>query len=234
LPALDPGRWTDYRVEWLRAGQRIATLPADGSWLRLVGVPQGASAATAAPVATGATQSLPTEIEPKARGDVWPSKPRFRYGLDFFAALTVDLRAEILGATPEGYRINFYVVRGRVLGPRIDAIVEPHGGDWMFIRPDGIGDVNIQITYRTRDGALILEQAEGVFDLGPDGYAKVAAGQFQGTPAFYATPTWSTAHPNWQWLNRCQGMGVGQVVMDKLQVQCDIYIPRIEGRIDGG
>ena len=47
LPALDPGRWTDYRVEWLRAGQRIATLPADGSWLRLVGVPQGASAAPA-------------------------------------------------------------------------------------------------------------------------------------------------------------------------------------------
>ena len=219
LPALDPGASEEYRVEWTRAGRRIATLPADGSWYSLVGV---------------ADKAAPPEDCPASTNDSWASQPRFAKDLDFFAALTVNLRAEILGPTPDGYRINFYVKDGRVIGPRIDAVVEPEGGDWMSIRPDGIGAVRIKITYRTTDGALILEEAGGVFDTGPDGYAKVAAGVLTGAPPFYATPTWSTSSPAWSWLNRCQGFGIGRVVMEKLQVQCDIYHPRVGERISGG
>jgi hypothetical protein len=162
-----------------------------------------------------------------------PNQPRWEYQLDFFAALTVDLRAEVLGATPEGYRINFFVKDGAVRGPAIDAVVLPEGGDWMCIRTDGIGMVDICITYQTKDGALILERAGGVFDLGPDGYAKVAAGQFSGSPPFYATPSWETADPRWQWLNRRQGFGVGRVVLEELQVRCDIYLPTVGGPLPG-
>jgi hypothetical protein len=219
LPALDPGAREEYRVEWTRAGRRIAMLPADGSWYSLVGVPNDDA------------RSAPC---PAPDDNAWASQPRFSRDLEFFAALTVNLRAEILGATPEGYRINFYVKDGRVIGPRINAVVEPGGGDWMSIRPDGIGAVNIKITYRTSDGALILEQAGGVFDTGSDGYARVAAGVLTGAPPFFATPTWSTSSPAWSWLNRCQGFGIGRVVMDKLQVQCDIYLPRVGERIGGG
>lgn len=211
LPALETDREAEYRVEWLRAGRRIATLPADGSWYRLLGA------------------AAPPPTTPADAPAGWPAQPRYRTGLEFFAALTVDLHAELLGPTPEGYRINFYVVDGRVRGPKIDAVVVPRGGDWMCIRPDGIGAVNIKITYRTSDGALILEQAGGVFDTGPEGFAAVASGSLSGAPAFYATPTWSTAHPAWTWLNRRQGFGFGRVVMDKLQVQCDIYLPNVEG-----
>ena len=156
-----------------------------------------------------------------------PSAPRFPYDLTFFAALTVNLSAEVLGATPEGYRINFYVNDGWIRGPRIDARVRPEGGDWMCIREDGIGEVNITITYETSDGALILERAGGVLDLGPEGYDKVVRGDFTGSPPFYATPKWSTANPSWLWLNRCQGFGVGHVVMEELQVRCDIYLPTV-------
>lgn len=219
LPALDPGAREEYQIEWTRAGRRIATLPADGSWFSVI----GAAHETARPEEACASDDR-----------VWASQPRFFKELEFFAALTVNLRAEILGPTPEGYRINFYVKDGRVIGPRIDAVVQPEGGDWMSIRPDGIGAVHIKITYRTSDGALILEEAGGVFDTGPDGYAKVAAGVLTGAPPFFATPTWSTSSPAWNWLNRCQGFGVGRVVMDKLQVQCDIYHPRVGDRISGG
>ena len=217
LPALEPDSAAEYRIEWSRAGRRIATLPADGSWLRLLGVDR---ADDGLPPATSAASE-------------WPSTPRFGYGLEFFAALTVNLAAEVVGATAEGYRINFYVEKGHVRGPRIDAVVEPRGGDWMCIRPDGIGAVDIRITYRTHDGAVILERAGGVFDLGPDGYAMVAGGRFEGAPPFYAAPTWSTAHPDWSWLNRKQGVGFGRVVMSKLQVQCDIYISDVGGRAPG-
>jgi hypothetical protein len=220
LPALTEGRHVDYRVELIRAGQRLASLPADGTWLTVTGEPTSAPAAErpCPPPSTGAT--------------VAPGVPRWAYDLPFFAALTINLRPETLGETPEGYRINFFVESGRVVGPRIDAVVHRDGGDWMCIRRDGIGIIDVRTTYETADGALILDRAGGVFDLGPDGYANVAAGRLTGTPPFYATPTFMTAHPKWQWLNRCQGFGIGRVVLEDLQVQCDIYIPQVRGRLD--
>ena len=215
LPALAPDRAAEYRVEWLRAGRRIAALPADGSWYHLVGAPD-----RTAPDRPVADQPA---AEPQA-----PSGPRFGYGLEFFGAVTVDLKAERIGPTPQGYRINFTVTGGRVVGPAVDAVVEPGGGDWMCVRPDGIGEVDIKITLRNRDGALIFEQAGGVFDTGPDGYAQMAAGTLGGAPPLYVTPTWSTAHPAWTWLNRRQGIAFGHVTMATLQVRCDIYLPRVD------
>lgn len=217
LPSLDEGRHADYRIELTRAGQQIARLPTDGSWLTVIGQ-RDAAVLSAEP---GRAPSI-TGVA------IWG------YDLSFFATLIVNLRAEILGETPEGYRVNFFVKGGRVVGPHINAVVRPEGGDWMAIRPDGIGMVDIRITYETSDGALIYEHAGGVFDLGPDGYAKVTAGQFTGSPPFYPTPSWTTAHPNWKWLNRCQGIGIGRVVLDDLQVQCDVYIPQVLGRLGDG
>ena len=221
LPRMESGQQVDYQLTLLRAGQQLARLPEDGSWLSL-GSGAGAEAVTAVP-----------PVPNNQSSESAPDKPRWAYDLIFFAALTVDLRAEILGATPEGYRINFFVKGGTVRGPRIDAVVLPEGGDWMCIRPDGIGMVDICITYQTHDGALILERAGGVFDLGPGGYAMAAGGQFTGSPPFYATPSWQTAHPNWQWLNRCQGFGLGRVVLEELQVRCDIYLPSVGGPLGG-
>jgi Protein of unknown function (DUF3237) len=217
LPTVDDGRRVEYRVELTRTGQQLARLPADGSWLTVTG--QRADAVPSA--------------EPD-RGPSITGAAIWSYDLSFFATLIVNLRAETLGETPEGYRVNFFVNNGRVVGPHINAVVRPEGGDWMTIRSDGIGMVDIRITYETSDGALIYEHAGGVFDLGPDGYAKVASGQLTGSPPFYPTPTWSTAHPNWKWLNRCQGFGIGRVVLDDLQVQCDIYIPQVLSRLSDG
>jgi Protein of unknown function (DUF3237) len=222
LPTVHEGRRVDYRIELIRAGQRLATLPTDGSWLTVTGQP--------GPAPSSAGQ-IPVQL---ARAPSSAAAPLWAYDLTFFATLTAQLRPEVIGETPEGHRINFFIQSGRVVGPRIDAIVRPEGGDWMCIRPDGIGMIDIRITYETADGALIYDRAGGVIDVGPDGYAKVVAGQFAGTPAFYPTPRFLTAHPNWKWLNRCQGFGIGRVVMEDLRVECDIYIPQVrERRSDG-
>ena len=226
LQEIRAGGHDEYRVELRRAGRCLASLPADGSWYTVIG-----AAAERAPESAPAVDLA---VSAPDRGSSWPSQPRFGYQLDFFAALTVNLRAEIIGPTPEGYRANFFVKDGYVSGPRIQAEVLPDGGDWMHVRPDGIGSAHIRITWRTRDGALILDQATGVFDLGPNGYAKIAAGDFTGSPPLHVAATWSTADPEWQWLNRCQGIGIGRVVMETLQVQCDIYLPRVGDRISHG
>jgi hypothetical protein len=231
LPPSLAGRAVDYRFVLSRAGQLLATLPANGSWLSTADTPPPAIASPLSPPQPNQTP-VPAGAAQVAASAV-PDAPRWAYDLQFFSALTVNLRAEVVGATPEGYRINFYVKDGTVKGPSIDAKVRPEGGDWMCIRPDGIGMVDISITYETSDGALILERAGGVFDLGPDGYSKVVEQRFEGSPPFYATPSWDTAHPKWQWINRLQGFGVGRVVLDVLQVRCDIYVPTVGGPLTG-
>lgn len=222
LPHLEKASRIDYWVELTRAGQRLAILPADGSWLTVIGDPD-----RAAPLGEQSPAQATDEASPAAT-------PRWAYDMTFFAALTAKLRPEVIGETPEGYRINLFIQSGRVVGPRIHAVVRPEGGDWMCVRPDGIGMVDIRITIETADGALIYDRAGGVFDLGSDGYAKVVARQFTGCPPYYATPTFVTAHPDWQWLNRCQGLGIGLVVMEDLRVECDIYIPRLLERCSDG
>jgi hypothetical protein len=211
LPAPGAGRSVDYRVELVRAGELLATLPADGSWLTVTG-DRGASTAPVQPAPSPA------------------NAPHWAYDLEFFAAATVTLRPEVIGETPEGYRINFFVESGRVTGPGIDAVVRGDGGDWLCIRPDGVGQLDVRMTFEAADGALISYRSGGALDLGPDGYARVAAGQFSGCPPFCATPTFLTAHPQWQWLNRIQGFGVGRVMMEERQVRHDIYIPRVLDR----
>ena len=131
---------------------------------------------------------------------------------------------------PQGFRINFFVVHGEAHGPRLRGRVRPEGGDWMCIRPDGVGEVDIKITYETPDGALLLEESGGVFDIGPDGYANVVRGVYAGAPPFFATPTYVTADPRWKWINSLQCFGFGRVVMRELRVECDIYAPHLRSQ----
>jgi hypothetical protein len=222
LPAVDEGRHVDYRIELIRAGQRLATLPTDGSWLTV----------------TGQRRPVPSSVEQlRVQPAPAPSSaaaPFWTYNLTFFATLTAQLRPEVIGETPEGHRINFFIQSGRVVGSRIDAMIRPDGGDWICVRSDGIARPDVHITLEMADGALVLYRAGGVCDLGSDGYATIAAGQFVGCAPYYATPTFLTAHPNWKWLNRCQGVGIGRVVLEDLRVECDIYLPQVlERRSDG-
>ena len=214
VPLPEPDRLLEYRAELWRAGQVIAVAPDDGSWRSV----------------TAPDENVAPHQEPQeARFPAYDTSgtPRFTYDLEFLGALTVQLRAEVMGHTPEGYRINFFVVQGEARGPRLHGTVRPEGGDWMCIRPDGVGEVDIKITYETPDGALLLEQSGGVFDLGPHGYAEVVAGVYRGAPPFFATPVYVTADPRWQWINSLQCFGFGRVVLEHLRVECDIYAPRV-------
>jgi len=96
----------------------------------------------------------------------------------FSYTATVRLPPEVIGPVPEGIRANFYGTGGEVLGPRVKGTIEPAGGDWLLIRRDGIGIVDVRATIKTEDGALIYTQISGLEDLGPDGYDKFLCGEF--------------------------------------------------------
>ena len=218
LPALASGQRLEYRAELRRAGQLIDAAPA-GGWKVMT------------------AESRP-RVDPASPATAIPSPdmaatPRFDYSLEFLGALSVRLRPEVLGHTPEGYQINFYVVKGEIRGPRMNGIVRPEGGDWMSIRPDGVGQVHIHITYEMTDGGLVLERSGGVIYVGPDGYERVTRGDFVGVPNVYLTPDYITADPRWNWLNSLQCYGLGHVVMGELRLECDIYVPHVRSAPPG-
>jgi len=210
LPAFASGQRVEYRAELKRAGRLLDQAPADGTWMTL----------TVEPPPPRADPSPPSASDT-------PGVPRFGYELELLGALTVRLRPEVLGQTPDGYRINFFVEQGEIRGPRLNGTLRPEGGDWMTVRPDGVGVVNIRVTYEMDDGGLVLEQSGGIIYVGQEGYEQVVRGVFVGTPHIYLTPSYITADPRWAWINPLQCFGLGHVVMEELRLECDIYAPHV-------
>jgi hypothetical protein len=247
LPALNPGQRVDYRGELSRAGRSVAVAPADGSWQTIVAdaglpatppfvtLPPATMAPAAALLRTApspAVASRPAAPSLNAPSAAAASAPRFAHGLDFLGALTVQTRAEVVGHTPQGFRINFYVVRGEIRGPggahALRGMVRPGGVDTVCIRPDGVGELDAYLTYEMDDGSVLMEEGVGQVNLGPEGYAAIVGGLYVGTPPLFAAQRFVTAEPRWQWINLVQCFGFGRVVMHDLRVECDIYAPHIE------
>ncbi|HSW14985.1 MAG TPA: DUF3237 domain-containing protein [Solimonas sp.] len=141
----------------------------------------------------------------------------------FSMAATLQSPAELIGAVPEGIRLNFYVVDGHVEGPRLRGRLRPVGGDWFTLRRDGIGQLDVRVTIETGDGALIQATYEGIGDCGIDGYEAFLRGELPRVLPLRTAPTLRTAHPDYQWLHRLSCVGLGEVDLERYEVRYDIY-----------
>jgi len=148
----------------------------------------------------------------------------FVYSLEHIFSYTVTLNPpERIGPVPEGIKVNLYVTGGKVEGPKVNGKLLPVGGDWLTIRSDGVGIIDVRSTIETHDAALIYTAYSGVMDLGKDGYQKVLQQDVPAVIDLHITPRYFTAHPEYQWLNRIQCVGIGQAEMGNLKVSYDIY-----------
>jgi hypothetical protein len=136
---------------------------------------------------------------------------------------TVRVPPEVIGPVPEGIRANFYVTGGEMSGPMIRGTVLPVGADWLVIRRDGVGVLDVRVTMQTHDGALIYAPIMGVADLGSGGYDKFLQGNLPAKIAIRAAPRFQTAHPNYLWLNRLQCLNVGEIDTATGIVKYDVY-----------
>jgi hypothetical protein len=136
---------------------------------------------------------------------------------------TVRLPPEVIGTVPEGIRVNFYVTGGEMSGPRVAGTIHPVGADWLVIRRDGVGILDVRATLQTHDGALIYAPIMGVADLGPDGYEKFVQGDLPAKVAIRAVPRFQTSHPSYLWLNRLQCLNVGEIDTTAGVIQYDVY-----------
>ena len=146
------------------------------------------------------------------------------YQIEHIFSYTATVTApEVIGPLAEGVRVNVYVIEGEVSGPKLTGKVRPVGGDWLTLRTDGIGILDVRATIETADGALIYTTYGGVADMGADGYQQFLAGTPPPTVQLRIVPRYYTGHPDYQWLNRLQCVGIGSVDMTQMRVRYDIY-----------
>ena len=134
---------------------------------------------------------------------------------------------EVIGPVPEGARANFYVSGGEATGPKVHGKIHPVGGDWLTVRTDGVGILDVRATFETRDeGALIYLSYTGVGDLGEDGYERFLRGELPASVPLRVAQRYVTAHPDYLWINRLQCLGVGEVYPQRLEVGYGVYAVR--------
>jgi len=165
-----------------------------------------------------ARRAAPVETTGPSAGE-----PRWDWDTTFLGAGTAAIRKEVIGAMPDGLRINWHVTEGRFVGPRFEGIVRPGGANWLRIRKDGVGIVNVTECLQTQSGARIDCLYDGILDLGAGGYERAIRGDFDILPPFVLAPTYATADKGLAWLNRAQCIGIGRVDMKTLRAAYDVY-----------
>jgi len=148
----------------------------------------------------------------------------FDYSMEHIFSYTGTLAPpEVIGPTPEGLRMNVYVTGGEVTGPRLQGKLRPAGGDWLTIRPDGIGILDVRGTIEADDGALIFVQYKGVGEAGEDGYQRFLEGNPPERLPLRVVPRYITSHEDYLWLNRLQCVNVGEANLVDWVVSYDVY-----------
>ena len=125
--------------------------------------------------------------------------------------LTVDFAGMIvIGKTPGGLRRIAPVSGGTVEG-RVNGIVLP-GADWVINRPDGVMVIDVRLTIKTDDGALIYLTYQGRFLAAPDVMARFGKGA-QLEPSEYSlaiVARFECGDDRYAWLNNVIAVGTGE------------------------
>ena len=95
-------------------------------------------------------------------------------------------------------------------GPRIRGTFVPPGGDWSRVMPSGSLRLDVRLTLKTDDGALIYMTYNGVLRESPENEKKASRGEVltdKDIAYFITAPTFETAAPKYAWLNGIQAIG---------------------------
>jgi len=122
-----------------------------------------------------------------------------------------------IGQGPEGNRLVFMGESGTFEGPKIAGkVLANSGGDWSRIRTDGSGALDVRLTLRTNDGALILMTYFGRMVTTPEemdyalDFAKPDDPQGAHRYYFRTNPLFETGDARYTWLNHIVAIGKGR------------------------
>lgn len=132
--------------------------------------------------------------------------------------MIVDLDPRLdFGAGPLGQRVLFGSAGGKFEGSKLRGEVLRGGGDWTLFRPNGVMTLDVRLTLRTADGALIYMTYGGRWVTPPELRAEMAdsATRYQLDPSRYyfrTNPLFETGASHYAWLNDVVCIGHGYLV----------------------
>jgi hypothetical protein len=165
--------------------------------------------ATALLVGLGLTASGPFALAQTSKPAPAAAAPRTQKSAEQPRAPSFDylgtLRAEtgtrtVVENGPQGTRTIVQLVGGRFEGPRLKASVQTPAGDWITNRADGSYRLDVRLTLKTDDGALILVTYNGIGQTTDVGASLRIA------------PLFETGDSRYVWLTRLQAVAVGERV----------------------
>jgi Protein of unknown function (DUF3237) len=127
--------------------------------------------------------------------------------------LRVDVATPLnIGAVPYGTRRTVPITGGQFEGPRLRGTVLPGGSaDWVLLRADGVLELDLRVTLRTEDGALISMKSFGLRHGPAEVMAALGRGEAVDPATYYfrTTPRFETAHRTYAFLNRLVAVASG-------------------------
>ncbi len=127
--------------------------------------------------------------------------------------LTVDFAGMVnIGATPAGLRRIAPVTGGSFVGERLNGEVLPGGNDWVINRTDGVMVIDVRLTLKTDDGAMIYLSYHGRFLAEPDAMERFAKG-VPLDPSEYSlamVARFECGDARYGWLNNVVAVGTGE------------------------
>jgi len=132
-------------------------------------------------------------------------------------------RPDVIGETPAGFVINWAPAGGTFIGPHLRASVHSQGDHELIVRTDGVGDLSVRVTLETDDHALISMRYSAVVDLGPDGAERARQQRWPAVSQVRSAPRLLTSNAEYEWLNRLQCVGIGEVRAAELRYMYDLY-----------
>ena len=152
-------------------------------------------------------QTSPSALSaPASKGVETPHAPEFEY----LGTLRAETGARTVAENgPQGTRTIVQIVSGRFEGPRVKATVQTPSGDWITNRIDGSYRLDVRLTLKTDDGAVILVTYNGI------GQTTSAGASLRAAPLF------ETGDSRYTWLTHLQAVAIGERAGTALKY--DIY-----------
>jgi hypothetical protein len=142
-------------------------------------------------------------------------------GLSFAFAINAKVGPiQDLGQTARGHRRIIDILGGEVAGPKLEGEILPGGADWQIVRPDGTIEVVARYTIRSKQGALVYVQNDGLRVASPEVLARMSRGEAMpvGSYHFRTAPRFETAEPALKWMERATFVGVAARAPDRVAI----------------
>lgn len=133
---------------------------------------------------------------------------RTRHLFTLEAKVSMQMTAE----TPAGTRRIAVVEGGSFRGERLRGEILPTAGaDWLLLRRDGVLLMDVRVTLKTDDDALIYMHYSGMRHGPEEVIRRLNAGELVDPSDYYfrVTPRFETGAEKYDWLNRILAIGIG-------------------------